>query len=542
MNLVAHLARKDLRRILIPGALYAFFLAVKLVLGVLALRDIDASQFAAIRDYLKVSTFAEGVMGYVLVAAIVQEDPVVGANAFWMTRPISGLRLLAAKLVVLLALLILLPVLIALPWWGACHLGFHHMALAAAHVALVQMLLVGFGLPFAVLTANLSRYLACTLGVVAALAAWMALMTSTRGRFLWHNSSDWVNAGASDTRGGIFVGILIVTLIILLVHQYRTRRTRRSIAILAVGLTLATTVMATWRWDWSPLWKPFSPPNALADAIDLKFEIAELSKVSSPLRNTVVTVQAHFSGVPAGHVMDTFFTRQEWRSPDGTETFLKSEISGPSVVFEPVAREMLGLSATSSAASDPAAASYLRQVRSSVPAPASLARAIVEQPFDLTLRVQTRLLRPFIVAETALEMPASIDTNGYTLRIQKIDMRTDDELVISTVEIFPPSTLPLLGSPEVFLIDRASNRIIPVSESRAEQIPIAGVSIGARTATFRASGLNTSEDAAPHDSRAMPPHLRLVYVGYELVGKIHRKAHVPHIDVTVNPSRTPSTP
>ena len=185
MNLVAHLARKDLRRILIPGALYAFFLAAKLVLGAVALGDIDAAQFATIRDYLKLATFAEWVISYVLVAAIIQEDPVVGANAFWMTRPISGLRLLTTKLLVLFGLLILLPVLIAFPWWHVCQMDVHSMALAAAQIALLQGLLVGFGLPLAVLTPNLGRYLACTL---VAAAAWIAVMTSVRGRFVSRDS------------------------------------------------------------------------------------------------------------------------------------------------------------------------------------------------------------------------------------------------------------------------------------------------------------------------------------------------------------------
>ena len=53
---------------------------------------------------------AEVLFSVVFIALVVQEHPLVGTTAFWMTRPISPRALLAAKLIFLCAAVVAAPV------------------------------------------------------------------------------------------------------------------------------------------------------------------------------------------------------------------------------------------------------------------------------------------------------------------------------------------------------------------------------------------------------------------------------------------------
>lgn len=112
MNLVLHLVRWDLRRFQILLPLWLLLVAASAVLegGWPALAvAMTARQTVGITGNLL--AVAEVLFSIVLVALVVQEHPLVGTSAFWMTRPIPPRKLLAAKLILLGGAVIAAPVI-----------------------------------------------------------------------------------------------------------------------------------------------------------------------------------------------------------------------------------------------------------------------------------------------------------------------------------------------------------------------------------------------------------------------------------------------
>ena len=133
MNFVWHIVKKDLRALRWPLVVWVALIAAKLAMGVLLLTSDttgDQELFDTLSGISKVLAGLE-FLGVVLVAALIQEDMLVGTTAFWITRPISGARLLTAKLLGLGIIFVVLPVLVTVPWWLGCHLSLGAMAGAA---------------------------------------------------------------------------------------------------------------------------------------------------------------------------------------------------------------------------------------------------------------------------------------------------------------------------------------------------------------------------------------------------------------------------
>src|SRR3954464_494895 len=77
---------------------------------------------------------------YLLIGMMVLEDPVAGEKMFWVTRPISGGRLLIAKVIAALLLFGILPLIVWTPWWMICDFSLGDMADASVRVLGLQLL------------------------------------------------------------------------------------------------------------------------------------------------------------------------------------------------------------------------------------------------------------------------------------------------------------------------------------------------------------------------------------------------------------------
>jgi hypothetical protein len=100
MNLTWHIIKKDLRALRWPLLLWTLLIVMKLGAGALLLTadGTEGDSWILSLDAAAKILAALEVLSFILVAALVQEDPLVGTTAFWVTRPISGGRLLRAKL------------------------------------------------------------------------------------------------------------------------------------------------------------------------------------------------------------------------------------------------------------------------------------------------------------------------------------------------------------------------------------------------------------------------------------------------------------
>lgn len=224
MNLTVHIVRKDFERV------RWFAWAALLLHGVLPLLMNWPGRSVALpmlQIFCLLVHFGVVTCGTVL---LVHEDPVAGPRGRWITMPISGTRLFAAKLTSIALFFWLLPnvvqVFVSLIVSGAPL----SLALGLGNV-LITMAVTTTALLIASLTNDLSRFL-----------LWMMLAALAWQFVFWPGVRGWFVAPAAfDTKLVWVVVVLGVLgllgfLALVALNQFRTRRSARSIALLLFGL------------------------------------------------------------------------------------------------------------------------------------------------------------------------------------------------------------------------------------------------------------------------------------------------------------------
>ena len=182
MKLVLHIVRKDLVRMRAWLAFWALLLIAKIAVGWTARAGDSALDWQQMVKSALTLTWLDGVMTFVLALLLMQEDRVMGPAPWWVTRPVAGGRLLAAKALGAIVALVGLPALITLPWWLACNFGPGDIAWALAEMALWQLAIALPAMLVAALTDSLARAVLWTLALamtVAASTAFWALFVAT---------------------------------------------------------------------------------------------------------------------------------------------------------------------------------------------------------------------------------------------------------------------------------------------------------------------------------------------------------------------------
>jgi hypothetical protein len=191
----------------------------------------------------------------VLIAAlVVQRDPLLGTTARWMTMPISRGQMLTSKLLTVFLGLVLPPTLIAAA--AMLLLGLFpgdvvnaSWPVAAEHATAV---LVSFAL--AVVTATLTHFL---MAVAGGFALFLLCTTAvTFGPAAW-----WPDASIDlgGWRPAVMAGMPLVSAFVVVIHQYLTRKTRRSVVIIACALVLQAGAIRFVVGD------PAAPPTRMVD-------------------------------------------------------------------------------------------------------------------------------------------------------------------------------------------------------------------------------------------------------------------------------------
>jgi hypothetical protein len=239
MSLTWHIARKDIYRLR-----WIVLLWVVVLVSEMALASIEAGLDADVHTpfYMAAWTFGyvfAPVIAFGLVMAVQDDDPVTQADAFWMTRPIAGARLLCAKALVLV-LFCLLPVVVTLPFWLAHDFGIRAIGRAAVEILWSQLLITAAAVPFAALSASGSKFiLNIGIGTLALVLLGIAL----------HLSEPSEPSHAPDSvlvsRAWIILCIWVVASAATVLNQYLGRRTRRSVLILAAAAAFG---FAAARW------------------------------------------------------------------------------------------------------------------------------------------------------------------------------------------------------------------------------------------------------------------------------------------------------
>lgn len=250
MTLVWHLARTDLRRLAWPAAVWlalvalpAWWMAGLHVGDESVLAGTTTRWIGVIAGLNGGFTVMQVLAGLLLAGQMVLEDPVEGTNAHWLTRPVAGWRLLAAKLVAALLIFVLAPVAVLLPVWAAAGFGAGGCAAAAAEWGLRASGGIVAAMALASLAKEFSQF--AISGMASLLVLGIAL---SRGPSGWIGRQAAFNGSPYLLLGAVVLPVAAAVLAL----QYRTRRTEWGWALLGAGLLVAMVARIGWTVERAP--------------------------------------------------------------------------------------------------------------------------------------------------------------------------------------------------------------------------------------------------------------------------------------------------
>jgi hypothetical protein len=192
----------------------------------------------------------------VIVPLVVQTHPLVGSDAFWMTRPIPWRALLASKVVLLATMFVAVAALCEFVLMLVSRVPVWEIVLVTLQTILFQSLWLFIVMALATTTRNLARFAL----VVGSVLVGFLLLINTLIAVLMRNMPDGPQLTTVSGRsvGSPTVGVLMLTLLIVaalvqVVVQYRTRSTRLSVAAGVIGLAVAVLIVLMWPAPGRPL-------------------------------------------------------------------------------------------------------------------------------------------------------------------------------------------------------------------------------------------------------------------------------------------------
>ena len=250
MRLLAHLLAADLRRHRLLVAFWLLVVASTAILdGVRPTLATDPALRGMAAFLGSLLWLAELLLRIVLVALVVQTHPLVGSDAFWMTRPIPPPTLLASKLVLLGVLTVVAPAFAKAALMAAHGVPPALIGEVAVETALFQTFWLVVLMTAASLTSNLTRFALLCGGALVALALVVTATAAIMFAQIDDGPRDAGGAGTEEPTATIVLTIVaVVAGVALLAVQYRTRSRIRSVPVGAAGLILAFLVSEAWPW------------------------------------------------------------------------------------------------------------------------------------------------------------------------------------------------------------------------------------------------------------------------------------------------------
>ncbi|HEX2852355.1 MAG TPA: hypothetical protein VHO24_03885 [Opitutaceae bacterium] len=421
-------------------------IAAKLGLGVLLIRgagaDSTLNSFYPLAYASRGMAVLEALLGCGLVAAVVHGDLMVGTTAFWMTRPVSGVRLLAGKTMGLAVIFGVIPVALTLPWWIGCGYGVREIAMGAGETLLWQGLVVFAALPLATLTDGLARFLLWSVVVAGVIVGFGAQITGHPGMV------------AIAIAGGIFVtGCALSSAVYFFIRRYWA-----SIAVLAGSVGLAFVALVwPWRFSIPEGWTGAERPGRIAPGVEFTFREARVRTRAGP--DTDLHVWFKVKGVPPDLILGGGGTENIWSWP--SPLVLKREGS-LGEMDQGAIWTALGLSPPNEA-TDGIARTNAWRMQQGLPTwtgedaqrlstyalvPDGFRERVQKDPPSYQLRAVLELVRPVVLGEKPAKVGETLVSNTEVSRIASI--RIDYRYKQGKAEVSssrPPPLDPVTGSP-----------------------------------------------------------------------------------------------
>jgi hypothetical protein len=196
-------------------------------------------------------------LGLLLVVPfVVQTHPLVGSDAFWMTRPIPWRALFASKIILLGTAFVAVPALCEVVLMLACRVPIAEIALVASQTILFHALWLLVVMALAAITRDFGRFALVAGGLLVA----FVLLVSTSLAVMFGTLPD--GPQLSVVSGPVVSGpaaavvmllLLIASAVLQLAVQYRTRSVRWSVGAGVAGVSVAVVISLMWPWHEEPL-------------------------------------------------------------------------------------------------------------------------------------------------------------------------------------------------------------------------------------------------------------------------------------------------
>jgi hypothetical protein len=272
---LAHLVRADVRRFRL---LLAAWLLIQIMSAAftLARPALLASQpLAAAGEVLGTVLFVARWLGLlVIVPLVVQAHPLVGSEAFWLTRPISRSGLLASKLLLLAATFVALPIMCGIVEMLASGVTAGDIFRVSLQTGCLETLLLLVVMLLAALTGSFAQFAMVAGGLVVTFAvivnaALVVLFWKLGAEPTMHEVTgrSIPDPAASIAMFLFFTGAALAPVVV----QYRTRSRKATLAAVALGVVIAVIAIGSWPYQVTRLAVPGwaasgSRPSLTADS------------------------------------------------------------------------------------------------------------------------------------------------------------------------------------------------------------------------------------------------------------------------------------
>jgi hypothetical protein len=515
MSLIWHIVRKDFTRLRVP--LLAWTLLQLFASGIPTFvwfsDALRAEQIPFLLTCSAVLTALSLLVAYDFSVRLVQEDSPARADVFWRTRPISGLRLLWAKIagLTLFSVATFLPVAVLQLFAEGARSDT--LVSATCFRFLGQLLVIVLVLPFATLTRSLRQCILATLVTFLAVFA---------GSFLTLFRYDPVETDLFVPRVTLASGIIICTAISCVIFQFVKLQRWRSLTIAAAGLVVSLLVLALWPWQFPRETQPsFTTPEPVeAGPVSITFDRAKLwdyAEFSKSSRRPNLNLEFIITPPPDGNFLSRAAILHHWE-PGLSPSIRRMD----GWVTDPDARVLLGQM-------NPKGAPHRMYTRSIIPHEiASHLRSGASLPsykIDLLLNLHRN-----VVTEIPLRVGAISSDSESSVRFLRIDPQRS---CIELLEHIPTANLTdLFGEqPQFILYNPKTGTVLRGAQFESSDF---AQSLSVRHFKLRFgpfTGPRVIGRAEPFTADFLLDAI-LVKISFPIIGSLKRTIEIPDFKVT----------
>ena len=323
-----HIVGKDLRRLrwLLP-------VWIAILVARVTLWSLDVSQGSSYALLVGQSIIVLGTLQTVMLAfmavRLVHEEPLVGWNAFWFTRPYSRQALIAAKLLFAAAVFIAVPLAADLITMAIYDAGARAQMASAATFASSYVSWTLLVIALAAITPSLGAFVMASAAAAGGMTL-LAMVIVMVGQLIIQPAAPVSRQIAADPRPYVAAMLILdAALAAAIVFQYRQRRWRTAAALAVAGLIASVAVPLLSRFE-QPLAADagaWSQDPAVSPVVVERSWRVQLKRRAQEAPKQQVHARVSLQGMPATYDIDFVDVDSTLTLSDGTK--VRSRQGGP---------------------------------------------------------------------------------------------------------------------------------------------------------------------------------------------------------------------